>query len=530
MYLAKDFIEISEGLVFAVVESGMEEGGVLCFLRYRQKDSQWQKLGTDEANELLSHHYPEYLYFSPLKQAHCHAVPTHKIVKHHQPRERIQHILEQPTTDRVEQDVVMLCDLFKQHGLDLNELGVTGSILIGAQKQSSDIDLVFYSKQRFDQARKIIEILIQQGECATLDNVHWEESFDRRSCELNYEEYVWHEQRKLNKVMINHRKVDLSFVSDISNDEQPIQYKKLEFVTLTVQVIDDALAFNYPAEFTIRHPHIDCIVSYTATYTGQAKTGEWVEVAGMVEEGDDGRKRIVVGSSREAKGEYIKVIRDAGLTKLPHYSAIIFDMDGLVLDTESTYCRAWQQAALAMDMSLSNEFCLSLSGLHFKDMEQKLVDHCGSTFDTERFFTLSGKCWRESVNQHGIAEKKGFSNLLNKLKTKGIPFCLATNSARVNALECLELAGLKGIFPLIITRDEVAEGKPAPDIFLTAADKLNQPINQCLVLEDSETGIQAAVAASAPCVFIPSTLPVKRVTANLADCFLMDLDELAQII
>ena len=362
-----------------------------------------------------------------------------------------------------------------------------------------------------------------------MSEAQWKGSFDRRACELNYEEYVWHEKRKLNKFIINHRKVDLSLVLEDSPTELPQQYKKLELITLKTQVIGDSLAFHYPAEFTIRNQNIDTIVSYTATYTGQAKIGEWVEVAGMVEEDREGKKRIVVGSSREAKGEYIKVIRNH-VTILPDYSAVIFDMDGLVLDTESTYCRAWQRAALTMGVSLSDEFCASLSGLHFNAMESALVDYCGGTFNTKQFFSLSGKCWRESISQHGIAEKKGFSSVLYQLKNKGIPFCLATNSGRVNALECLELAGLKDVFPLIITRDEVVDGKPAPDIFLTAAEQLNQPIHQCLVLEDSATGIQAAMAAGAPCVFIPSTLPIERSTAILTDLVLMDLDELAQII
>jgi hypothetical protein len=77
---------------------------------------------------------------------------------------------------------------------------------------------------------------------------------------------------------------------------------------LQCKVIDDAHAFDYPAEFKIDHPQISSIVSFTATYTGQAVTGEMIEVAGVLEQSEHGVKRIVVGSSREALGEYIKVI------------------------------------------------------------------------------------------------------------------------------------------------------------------------------------------------------------------------------
>ena len=74
-------------------------------------------------------------------------------------------------------------------------------------------------------------------------------------------------------------------------------------------MIDDTAAFDYPAEFKLNHPHIDSVVSFTATYTGQAVKGEMVEVSGLVEQNSQGIKRIVVGSSREAHGEYIKVMQ-----------------------------------------------------------------------------------------------------------------------------------------------------------------------------------------------------------------------------
>jgi len=78
---------------------------------------------------------------------------------------------------------------------------------------------------------------------------------------------------------------------------------------LQCRVIDDARGFDYPAEFKIDHQQIGSIVSFTATYTGQAVNGERVAVSGMLEQSEFGVKRIVVGSSREAHGEYIKVIQ-----------------------------------------------------------------------------------------------------------------------------------------------------------------------------------------------------------------------------
>lgn len=198
-------------------------------------------------------------------------------------------------------------------------------------------------------------------------------------------------------------------------------------------------------------------------------------------------------------------------------------MDGLVLDTETTYFVAWQQAANAMGYVFSDAFCLSLSGLHFKDIEPKLMACCGADFNLQAFKQLSGIFWREHVNVNGIKIKRGFTQLLEYIAQNRMPYCLATNSRAVNAYECLELAGIKEVFSTIITRDDVQHGKPAPDIFLKAAELLQVPINQCLVLEDSHTGIEAASRAGAFSVFVPSSEPVDPLTVELCNVMMTDL-------
>jgi predicted nucleotidyltransferase len=141
----------------------------------------------------------------------------------------------------------------------------------------------------------------------TLSDEDWQASYQRRDCELSFADYVWHEQRKFNKALINGRKFDVS-LSDASR-LPATRYQKCGAITLQCRVIDDGYAFDYPAEFTIDHEHIRTVVCFTATYTGQAISGELIEVSGVVEQNAQGDKRIVVGSSREAHGEYIKVIR-----------------------------------------------------------------------------------------------------------------------------------------------------------------------------------------------------------------------------
>jgi predicted nucleotidyltransferase len=308
MFVAKDFIETAEGLIFAVVDRDLEDSKALCFLRYARGPSGWNKVATEQANALLRRHYPEYLHYSPVLDAHLHAVAVDRIVKHHQPKHRLKQLIDQSCHDPVEQDLFRLCELYRQHGLDLSETGVTGSVLVGLQNPASDIDLVCYSRDTFHQFRAVTRKLINSDQLQDLADPHWRQSYERRSCDLDLDDYVWHERRKGNKAMINGRKFDLSFV-DSSESPIAVNYQKCGAVTLRCKVIDDTHAFDYPAQFKIDHEQIGAIVSFTATYTGQAVSGETVEVSGVLEQSDQGLKRIVVGSSREAHGEYIKVIR-----------------------------------------------------------------------------------------------------------------------------------------------------------------------------------------------------------------------------
>jgi len=206
------------------------------------------------------------------------------------------------------------------------------------------------------------------------------------------------------------------------------------------------------------------------------------------------------------------------------YSAVIFDMDGLVLDTETTYLIAKQQAAQAMGYGMPERFWLAFSGMHQNDIEQKMLAHFGTDFNMPEFNTAAAQIWRDYVDVHGIKIKHGFLELLDFIVQQSLPYCLATNSNRVNANECLRLAGIQEIFPFIITRDDVQRGKPEPDIFLSAAQALNVDIKRCLVLEDSSTGIVAASRAGAFPVYVPSVLPMDSFTLSLCRVMRRDLE------
>lgn len=214
------------------------------------------------------------------------------------------------------------------------------------------------------------------------------------------------------------------------------------------------------------------------------------------------------------------------MTDLPHFSAVIFDLDGLVLDTESTYFTAWQHAATQMGYECSEFFWQSLSGLHAAAIEQQLHQHFGPLFNYFDFAALSSQCWQTVVEQQGIAIKAGFLQVLALLEAQQIPFALATNSPLTNALECLALAKLQDVFNMITAREQVAQGKPAPDVFCKTAAQLQIPVDQCLVLEDSYAGVLGATRAGAPVIYIPSK-PINPAASALATCQLASLTQLA---
>ena len=315
LYLPKDFIETAEGLCFAVVHQGLEncdgQDKVLCFLRYIKREGQihnyWHKVNTETANEYLTRHYPKYLHHSSLLDADLHGVNREWIVHHHQPRQRLQAILLNPKIDEVERDLGDLCHLFQQNGLDIGQMGVTGSLLIAAQQAHSDLDVVFYDRENFNKARAVTADLIEKQKLRSLAEKDWLDAYERRSCALSLHDYVWHERRKFNKALINGRKFDLNLVVQ-PVDTKPVTYRKLGKIKVLCKITDDRHSFDYPAFYGIEHENISSVVCFIATYTGQAVAGETVEVSGLLELLDDGSRRIVVGSSREAPGEYIKVV------------------------------------------------------------------------------------------------------------------------------------------------------------------------------------------------------------------------------
>jgi HAD superfamily hydrolase (TIGR01509 family) len=186
--------------------------------------------------------------------------------------------------------------------------------------------------------------------------------------------------------------------------------------------------------------------------------------------------------------------------------AVIFDMDGLMLDTEAMARTVWPCAAADCGFEMIDEIFLELVGRTRADSDRILQRHFGPGFPMDRFRRSCGERWHRAVTQSGIPVKKCLPEFLDYLAAAGLPAGVATSTPRREAEFSLELAGLASRIRCLTTGDEVADGKPAPDIFLLAAGRLGVPPQSCVVLEDSRNGIRAAHAAGAIPVMIPDLI------------------------
>ncbi len=310
MYQARDFIITPEGLVFAVTLGGQEEGRVIACLRYVPETSGLRKVDSREAADLLNQSFPHYLHYSNRRDVTLQAVSVDRIKQHLTPRKGLEMHLSTPNPDPLVRRLVKLTELLTGEGLPLHAMGVTGSLLAGTWHRDSDIDLVVYGLEAFELARRAIRHLIAQDRLETPSLPVWETTWRRRGCDLSFTDYLWHEQRKFNKGVIDGTKFDLVLVQEGEYDVDTQIWHKQGRIKIRATVTDASQAFSNPARYLLDHPCIPLALSFTATYVGQAKTGERVEISGYHELTHSGRQRVVVGSSREAPGEYIKVIHN----------------------------------------------------------------------------------------------------------------------------------------------------------------------------------------------------------------------------
>ncbi len=305
----KDYISVDDKLFFAVVSECQEEDRALTWLRYIKDGYGMDKIDTVQARKLISDSYPEFLFHSQYADADLHGIPLESISHIYRPDQTVVRLLRMTEPDYKQRDAIKILKLLLDAGIQEEYLGITGSLMLETHNEKSDVDIIIYGRELFYKARQCIKDYLESGILQPLDEPLWKDAYQRRNCELSFEDYCSHEKRKFNKCVSGTSKVDFSMVPEVyERFQENGPFKKQGQDKITAIVTDDTYAFDFPARYFIDHKTISEVVSYTATYVGQVQKGENVEASGFIEQGSDGKKRLLVGTSREANNEYIRVI------------------------------------------------------------------------------------------------------------------------------------------------------------------------------------------------------------------------------
>jgi len=210
--------------------------------------------------------------------------------------------------------------------------------------------------------------------------------------------------------------------------------------------------------------------------------------------------------------------------------AVIFDMDGVLLDTEKHFEYCWTKAAREAGFPFEKEHAWMLRSLAAKFAEPLMKSIFGETFDFISVRERRKELMKERLSEFGLEKKSGADEILDYLKGQGIKIAVATATELVCAREYLESVGLYDKFDYVISAHTVANGKPMPDIYLYACEKIGENPADCLAVEDSPNGILAAVRAGIPTVMVPDrTKPDEELLAILHYC-VHDLLEIKAIV
>ncbi len=210
---------------------------------------------------------------------------------------------------------------------------------------------------------------------------------------------------------------------------------------------------------------------------------------------------------------------------------VLFDMDGLMFDTESVYTIYWKKLAEDRGLTMTEDMVGALRGTTKQAHLLQFHDWFGMNEEQgDALIEECHACTAAHIDRNPVPYKDGLLVLLKELNARGIPAAVATATRRARTEELLARAGIRDCFAATVCGDEVKKGKPDPEVFLRAAAAIGVPPEECIVLEDSHNGIRAAKAAGAMPIMVPDLAPVTDEMRALCTHILPSLNEVIPLL
>lgn len=208
---------------------------------------------------------------------------------------------------------------------------------------------------------------------------------------------------------------------------------------------------------------------------------------------------------------------------------VIFDMDGLMFDTERLNNEAWIAAAQKMGKTIQKEMLDSMKGVNRVECDKIMRSWLGEDLNLDYMRTLKQKYTEQYLKDNGVPVKKGLRELLSYLKTHRYTVVLSTSTSENEALRLLKMADVEKYFDHLVFGNMVEKSKPEPDIFLEAVRRAYTKPENCLVLEDSPNGVRAAHAAGCHVVMVPDMVPATEELRAMTDDVVESLEDVEEM-
>lgn len=208
----------------------------------------------------------------------------------------------------------------------------------------------------------------------------------------------------------------------------------------------------------------------------------------------------------------------------------VFDMDGLMFDSERLVYETWQMMMDELGFDYNLDIFKNTIGLRTDMAESYYNSLYGERFCYKPLKQKSREIFLKRVSEEGVPIKKGLVELLDFLKANGFKIAVATSTSAQTAHKIIKMAGVYDCFDAFVCGDDVKNGKPHPEVFLTAAERLSLSPKECVAFEDSINGIKSAHSAGMTTVMVPDYLQPTREIIPMIDCLCDDLSQAIEFI